>query len=149
MNRTRRSGTVSSADRTTIAFDRYGDGRPVVVIGGAYTDRSTVAGVAEAISSSSVAAVTYDRRGRGASTNNDREFEPEREAVVCRRPLDERLSVLVREGRREDSVVLFSTEAVGLPTTIVEGMRATPAWGRLTALAHTLPYDLAAPAGAG
>ena len=69
-------GSVSSADRTTIAFDRYGDGRPVILIGGAYNDRSTVAGVAEAISSGNLAAVTYDRRGRGASTNNDSEFEP-------------------------------------------------------------------------
>jgi hypothetical protein len=39
------SGRVNSADRTTIAFDHYGDGRPVIVIGGAYNDRSTVAGV--------------------------------------------------------------------------------------------------------
>jgi hypothetical protein len=54
------SGSVSSADRTTIAFDRYGDGRPVILIGGAYNDRSTVAGVAEAISSGNLAAVTYD-----------------------------------------------------------------------------------------
>jgi pimeloyl-ACP methyl ester carboxylesterase len=189
------SGSVRSADRTTIAFDRYGDGRPLILIGGAYNDRSTVAGVAEAISSGNLAAVTYDRRGRGASTNNDSEFEPEREledlsamiealggsvsmfghssgavlgleAAMQRLPIerlavyepsymvdgtrllppddvDERLSALVREGRRDDAVVLFSTEAVGLPTAMVEGMRATPVWGRLTALAHTLPYDLA------
>jgi pimeloyl-ACP methyl ester carboxylesterase len=189
------SGIVSSADRTTIAFDRYGDGRPVILIGGAYNDRSTVASVAEAISSENVAAVSYDRRGRGASTNNDGEFEPEREledlsamidalggavgvfghssgavlaleAAMQRLPierlavyepsymidgtrllppddLDERLSALVRQGRRDDAVVLFSTEAVGLPTAMVEEMRADPVWGRLTALAHTLPYDLA------
>lgn len=74
-----RSGRVGSADGTTIAFDRYGDGAPVIVIGGAYNDRSTVAGVAEAITSGELAAVTYDRRGRGASTNNDIWFEPERE----------------------------------------------------------------------
>ena len=192
---TPRSGSVSSVDRTTIAFDRYGDGRPVIVIGGAYNDRSTVAGVAEAISSADLAAVTYDRRGRGDSTNNDSEFQPERElddlsamietlggsvcvfghssgavlaleAAMQRVPierlavyepsymvdgtrrlppdnLDERLSALVREGRRDDAVVLFSTEAVGLPTTVVEGMRAAEVWGWLTALAHTLPYDLA------
>ena len=57
--------------------------------------------------------------------------------------LDERMCAMVREGRRDDAVVLFSTEAVGLPTAIVEGMRASPGWGWLTALAHTLPYDLA------
>jgi hypothetical protein len=57
--------------------------------------------------------------------------------------LDERLSALVRDGRRDDAVVLFSTEAVGLPPAVVEGMRGAPVWGRLTALAHTLPYDTA------
>ncbi len=194
MSRTR-SGSVRSADGTTIAFDRYGDGWPVILIGGAYNDRSRVAGVAEAISSGNLAAVTYDRRGRGASTNNDSEFEPEREledlsavietlggsvsvfghssgavlaleAAMHRLPidrlvvyepsymvdgtrllppddLDERMCALVREGRRDDAVVLFSTEAVGLPTASVEGMRASPVWRWLTALAHTLPYDLA------
>jgi pimeloyl-ACP methyl ester carboxylesterase len=189
------SDSVKSDDGTTIAFDRYGDGRPVILIGGAYNDRSTVAGVAEAISSRNLAAVTYDRRGRGASTNNDSEFDPEREledlaalieglggsvsvfghssgavlaleAAMHRLPIDrlavyepsymvdgtralppddlaERLSALVCDGRRNDAVVLFSTEAVGLPIDMVERMRAAPAWGGLTALAHTLPYDLA------
>ncbi len=73
------TGSVSSVDRTAIAFDRYGDGRPVILIGGAYNDRSTVAGVAAAMSSGELAPVTYDRRGRGASTNNDAEFRIERE----------------------------------------------------------------------
>ncbi len=57
--------------------------------------------------------------------------------------VDARVSALVREGRRDDAVVLFSTEAVGLPSAMVEGMRAAPVWSWLTALAHTLPYDLA------
>lgn len=57
--------------------------------------------------------------------------------------LDERLATLVREGRRDDAVILFSTEAVGLPDAVVEGMRAAPVWSWLTAFAHTLPYDLA------
>ncbi len=161
------SGSVSSADGTMLAFDRYGDGSPVILIGGPYNDRSTVAGIADAISSGNVAAVTYDRRGRGASTNNDGEFKPEREledlsamiealggsvgvfghssgavlaleAAMQRLPidrlavyepsymvdgtrplppddLDERLCALVREGRRGEAVVLFCTEAVGLP----------------------------------
>jgi hypothetical protein len=42
------SASVSSADRTRIAFDRYGEGRPVILIGGAYNDRSTVAGLQHA-----------------------------------------------------------------------------------------------------
>ena len=55
---------------TTITFDCYGDGRPVILIGGAFHDRSTLAHVAEAIADD-LLAITYDRRGRGASTNED------------------------------------------------------------------------------
>jgi pimeloyl-ACP methyl ester carboxylesterase len=73
------TGSIRSADATTIPLHLDGDGSPVILIGGAYNDRSTMAGVAEAISSGSLAPVTYDRRGRGASTNNDSRFEPERE----------------------------------------------------------------------
>jgi hypothetical protein len=189
------SGTVASADGTVIAFDRYGTGRPVILIGGAYNDRSTVAGVAEAISAGDVTAVTYDRRGRGASTNEDSDFAPERELedlaavieavggtagafghssggvlaleatmeglpidrlaiyepsfmVPGTRPLPpddlyDRLCALVRDDRRDDAVVLFSTEAVGLPKAMVDGMRAAPVWTWLSNLAHTLPYDVA------
>jgi pimeloyl-ACP methyl ester carboxylesterase len=79
VNRVRAPSSVRSADGTTIAFDPYGDGRTVILVGGAYNDRSTVAGVAQAISSDGLASVTYDRRGRGASTNNDTAFESERE----------------------------------------------------------------------
>lgn len=58
--------TTASADGTPIAFERSGTGRPVILVGGAYNDRSTVAGLAAALSPR-VMAVTYDRRGRGDS----------------------------------------------------------------------------------
>ena len=72
------SSRISSADGTTIAFDRYGEGKPLILIGGASYDRSTIVGVAEAIAGD-LLAVTYDRRGRGGSTNEDTEFARERE----------------------------------------------------------------------
>jgi pimeloyl-ACP methyl ester carboxylesterase len=61
--------TVTSADGTAIAFERSGDGPPVILIGGAFNDRSTVAGLASALAPR-FTAVTYDRRGRGDSTDN-------------------------------------------------------------------------------
>jgi pimeloyl-ACP methyl ester carboxylesterase len=56
--------TVTSADGTLIALDEIGDGPPVVLIGGAFNDLSTVAGLAKTLAPY-VTAITYDRRGGG------------------------------------------------------------------------------------
>jgi pimeloyl-ACP methyl ester carboxylesterase len=69
---------VTSADGTRIALERTGSGAPVILIGGAFNDRSTVAALAATLAPS-FTAITYDRRGRGDSTNNDREFDVDRE----------------------------------------------------------------------
>ena len=61
--------TVTSADGTTIAYQTVGEGPPVILIGGAFNDRSTVAGLAAALAPP-VMAISYDRRGRGDSTDN-------------------------------------------------------------------------------
>jgi pimeloyl-ACP methyl ester carboxylesterase len=61
--------TVTSPDGSTIAYRATGAGPAVILIGGAYNDRSTVADLADTLSSSCTA-ITYDRRGRGDSTDN-------------------------------------------------------------------------------
>lgn len=71
--------TVTSADGTKIAVERAGEGPPVILVGGAFNDRSTVAGLA-AVLADGFTTVTYDRRGRGgsgdaASYAADREIE--------------------------------------------------------------------------
>jgi pimeloyl-ACP methyl ester carboxylesterase len=58
--------TVVSADGTPIAVERTGSGQPVILIGGAFNDRSTVARLAGVLAGD-FTAVTYDRRGRGDS----------------------------------------------------------------------------------
>lgn len=58
--------TVISADGTPIAVERTGSGQPVILVGGAFNDRSTVAGLASVLAGD-FTAVTYDRRGRGDS----------------------------------------------------------------------------------
>src|SRR5207245_2048129 len=58
--------TVHSADGTKIAFDQTGQGPPVILIVGAFNDRSTGAPLAEALESQ-LTVLNYDRRGRGAS----------------------------------------------------------------------------------
>jgi pimeloyl-ACP methyl ester carboxylesterase len=56
--------------------------------------------------------------------------------------LIDRVRAAVAEGRRGDAVVLFMTEAVGVPAPAVEMSRETPMWSGLERVAHTIPYDL-------
>lgn len=63
---------ITSRDGSTIAVDSVGEGPVVVLVGGAFNDRSTVAGLAAELAPR-FTAVTYDRRGRGESTDKARE----------------------------------------------------------------------------
>src|SRR6185295_2466078 len=58
--------TVRSSDGTTIAFDRTGDGPPIIMVVGAFNDRSTGAPLARSLEQH-FTVFNYDRRGRGAS----------------------------------------------------------------------------------
>jgi pimeloyl-ACP methyl ester carboxylesterase len=71
--------TVTSKDGTTIAFDRSGDGPPVVLISGGPSDRSGNAQLAGLLAPR-LTVFNYDRRGRGDSGDTppyavDREYE--------------------------------------------------------------------------
>ena len=70
---------VTSADGTSIGFDRLGAGPPVILVSGGSVDRTSNAGLAEQLAST-FAVFNYDRRGRGDSTDTlpydeDREIE--------------------------------------------------------------------------
>jgi predicted ATPase/DNA-binding SARP family transcriptional activator len=58
--------SVVSADGTRIAFQRWGDGPAVILVGGALNDRLTLAPLAERLGQR-FTAVSYDRRGRRGS----------------------------------------------------------------------------------
>ena len=58
--------TVTSRDGTTLAYDRLGDGPPVVLVSGGSTDRSANAGLAAELADAH-SVYNYDRRGRGDS----------------------------------------------------------------------------------
>ena len=63
--------TIRSADGTTIAFDRYGDGPPLILVGGAFQHRAidqSTAGLAQRLGER-FTVFHYDRRGRGDSTD--------------------------------------------------------------------------------
>ena len=60
--------TVQSNDGTTIAFDRTGEGSPVVLVSGALGGRSSNAQLAVLLAAD-FTVFNYDRRGRGASSD--------------------------------------------------------------------------------
>lgn len=70
--------TARSADGTTIAFLAFGDGPPVVIVGGATNRKEDWTELAEALATAGLSGVTYDRRGRGDS-GDTRPYAVERE----------------------------------------------------------------------
>lgn len=59
-------GTVTSKDGTRIAFDRSGQGLPIILVVGAFNDRATGAPLAQFLEPH-FTVFNYDRRGRGES----------------------------------------------------------------------------------
>lgn len=72
---------VISADGTSIAVHSTGDGTPVVVIGGAFSQARDAAEIADALAARGFRAMTYDRRARGDSGDERGEapVDPQRE----------------------------------------------------------------------
>jgi pimeloyl-ACP methyl ester carboxylesterase len=67
-------------------------------------------------------------------------LDSDEEARRGAREYGETLKATLSEGRRGDAVELFMT-MVGMPQEMIEGMRHTPRWAELEALAPTLAYD--------
>jgi pimeloyl-ACP methyl ester carboxylesterase len=79
MSSTRVSQSVRSADGTRIAFDRVGDGPPLILVEAAlhYRDFSSFGGLAPLLARE-FTVYAYDRRGRGESTDT-KPYAPDRE----------------------------------------------------------------------
>ncbi|GAA3020084.1 alpha/beta fold hydrolase [Actinokineospora globicatena] len=60
---------VTSADGTGIAVEVVGSGVPVVLVGGAFNDRNSTADLGGLLAEAGLSAVSYDRRGRGDSSD--------------------------------------------------------------------------------
>ncbi|AXB41657.1 alpha/beta fold hydrolase [Amycolatopsis albispora] len=89
--------TVTSADGTTIAYDRAGSGPLVVFVPGAFNDRTTCAGVAEQLRDR-YTVVCPDRRGRGDS--GDAIAPADVAAYDVRREIEDLDAVIAAEGGR-------------------------------------------------
>src|SRR3954447_7906853 len=82
---------TTSADGTTIAYDVWGEGPAVVIVGGAFNDRNTWADLGQALVGEGFRAVSYDRRGRGDSGDTapyalEREFQDLRAVIEAVSP---------------------------------------------------------------
>jgi pimeloyl-ACP methyl ester carboxylesterase len=107
-------GEVISKDGTAIAFDKSGEGSPLILVSGAFTVRlqPTLVQLA-ALLAPHFTVFNYDRRGRGDSG----ETPPY-------------------------AVEYFMTRAAEAPAEWVAQMHNTPMWEALEAVAHTLIYDV-------
>ena len=126
--------TVTSRDGTEIAFDRIGQGPPVILVSGGSVDRMSLAGLAEQLSKD-LTVLNYDRRGRGPSGDTqpyaiDREIE-DIEAVIEAAGGEAGIF-----GSSSGAVLAMLATAAGLPITklamweppyMPEGMPTPPA----------------------
>jgi pimeloyl-ACP methyl ester carboxylesterase len=107
--------TVASADGTPIAYDRYGDGPPVITAAGAFCARATTDPLARALAAQ-FTVLNYDRRGRGDSGDTA--------PYAVEREIDD-LAALIRTaggsaavfGHSSGATLALKAAASGLPIT--------------------------------
>ncbi|MDL4820250.1 alpha/beta fold hydrolase [Actinomadura opuntiae] len=107
--------TVTSKDGTEIAYDRLGDGPPVVLMGGALNDRATCAPIAELLAPR-FTTFNYDRRGRGASGDTP-PYSVDREVEDLRCMLDEAGGEAFLFANCTGGMLALEAVARGLPVT--------------------------------
>jgi pimeloyl-ACP methyl ester carboxylesterase len=107
--------TVTSADGTSIAYERAGEGPPLIVVGGAMSDRTAAAPLAELLSSRCTV-FAYDRRGRGDSGDTT-PYAPERELQDLAALIEAAGGSAWIHGHSSGAVLALEAAAHGLPIT--------------------------------
>lgn len=125
--------TTTSADGTTLAYEAFGTGPVVVVVGGAWCDRGSFRDLAQALGDQGLTGVTYDRRGRGDSTNTSpyavqREVEDLTAVIEAARQQD---GPAYAHGISSGGALVVEAVAAGAPVTrasVLETPYRTPGW---------------------
>jgi pimeloyl-ACP methyl ester carboxylesterase len=116
--------TTKSADGTVIAYDRTGDGPPLIVAVGAFCDRRSFVPPENLTSRFTV--YTYDRRGRGDS-GDTQPYSPDREvedlAAVVSVAADSASGVFAF-GHSSGGALVLRAAAQGVPLTAVASYEA-------------------------
>jgi pimeloyl-ACP methyl ester carboxylesterase len=107
--------TVRSADGTHIAFDRLGEGRPVILVTGASISRAIHAQLAELLAGD-FTVFNYDRRGRG-DTGDTPPYRTEREVEALDAVITEAGGTAAVFGNSSGAVLALRAAAAGLPVT--------------------------------
>lgn len=107
---------ATSADGTRIGYRVYGEGRSVVIVGGAFSTAEAGAPLATALASTGFRAVTVDRRARGGSGDTV-PYAPEREAEDLRAVIDVIGGEAAVMGHSSGAVLALFAAGLGLPCT--------------------------------
>lgn len=105
--------TVRSADGTTIAFDRIGDGPPLILVLGAFSDRSAPRPLAARLAGD-FTVYAYDRRGRGDSGDHP-EYAVERELGDLDAMIGAAGGSALVYGHSSGAAIALRAAAAGLP----------------------------------
>ena len=106
---------VTSVDGTRIAFDRFGQGPPVVVVGGLLCDRERTQELAEQLAQH-LSVINYDRRGRGES-GDTAPYSVEREVEDLAALIAEAGGAASVYGHSSGAGLALAAAASGLPVT--------------------------------
>jgi len=106
---------VTSVDGTQIAFDRLGQGPPVVVVSGMFCDRQTTRELAEQLAQR-FSVINYDRRGRGES-GDTAPYAVEREVEDLGALITEAGGTASVYGHSSGAGLALNAAASGLPIT--------------------------------
>ncbi len=108
---------VISPDGTPIAFDRLGEGPPLIVVGGASCDRAITRSTAEALARS-FSVINFDRRGRGSS-GDTLPFDVDREIEDIGALIEAAGGQAAVYGHSSGAALVLRAAASGLPITAV------------------------------
>src|SRR5215207_10261317 len=107
--------TVLSNDVTAIAFERFGQGQPLIMVVGAFNTRSTGEPLAASLASH-FTVFTYDRRGRGDSGDTI-PYAIEREVEDLGALIGEAGGAAAVFGFSSGAILALNAAARGLPIT--------------------------------
>jgi hypothetical protein len=105
--------TVTSKDGTAIAYERFGEGPPLIAVCGATCDRALMRSTAQAFGER-FSTLNYDRRGRGDS-GDTRPYAVEREIEDIAALIDQAGGSAHLYGHSSGAALVLHAVAAGLP----------------------------------